>query len=1693
MKKPTDAKITRFRMWKKGKQWLFGASLLSAFFLTANVQAFAQENQKENAAAEINLLQDIPDSQPATINTPIEISTGEESIKVVEENDDKTGTLPDSEKLSTSELTPAVDGLNQEDNKQKLDQKAVTTENSPQTNSVSDTMSEDLLGDSDKPTSEFNDHLEDQFSVDTIIPVNASEKLDVSTPKAVNIYYDTDQSDGGSYYLHLWDTGQTEVDFTPMSSSIVDGKKRWHYAVNVAQDKSVFKYIIVRDRDWDQKKTQDMAAPVNTITETNIYHSNDYYSHFMNVQSEEFDKKFGYKDKVVDGDSEDGFQTVGKWGRLGATKNEDGTATINLWAPTAQEVTLNLYESVAKNASLDKTIIMQRGSDFNENDHTQNTVGVWTTTISKEEYDRLNKNGKGVAYDFSLTIPNAYFIQKSAYMKKGNDGNYYIDHYIYRNSATKEVINDQANDNASREQIAAFYLGRTDGNVGAISEQITRTVKTQDPYSQAVVQDGSRSVIIASSDLGDKVAITQNKRVTSNTQISVLEVDVRDFSIDESSGVDEKDRGNFLGMVQSGTTNASNGNHMTGIDYLNYLGVNYVQIMPIYDFQTVPELDKDDPENITISPKEDHGVHNNQQNWGYDPKNYNVPDGSYSTDPADPLVRIKEAKEMVQKLHDAGINVVMDVVYNHLYDGQENPFEWTVPGYFYAVMPDGAMNNDVGVGNAVRSNSEMMRQYIVNSVIYWAKEYGMDGFRFDAMSDLDVNTLNLVRDAINKIDPKIVTYGEGWDSMGKYLAKDGETPGSDKNAKQTPTYGFFDSIGRDAIAGSHYDNGNPPGFVNRHSDYKTNSNNLSRLVDSMLGGHGRHFGSASQQLNYVEVHDGMTLSDLLKHYNPEDTAEEHQKRVELASAMSALSQGIHFSQIGQEFLKSKEKSHNTYNGGDELNRIQWGLVKDNVDVVNFYKSIVALRKNESLLHLSDYQKEVFPHMVITNVQVNSGIITYELKKDNGDKYLMVFNNNTDTSNPSLILGGDNWYYGRTGAGNGVINSGDKRNDFSNAYIVTTNSENLYDKIGQFNGEKTIKFNPLSASVLYIPAKEETELITKQQTINYVDTKGTKKADSNVQKVTYLTIKFHDPNSKFTYTKSEIETKADDLGHLKNVLDTSTNEIETVVKTYYATNEAGDIIEVTELPAIENGKPKDTATIKWIEATAQTKLITHPVIAGYRVISNTDASNDLVQTPSHSLQKEASNQTITVTYAKETKAVIVSENDPEKRLPISINDLESKTNLIFEGVSGDTINWKNVDLTREGYSFTVNHQASLDLAVKAINNGHLGDEDIIYTVVYTANPAKISIRYVDNDDNDKVVKTETLDGVTNQVASFTFEVPAGYEKVSDNAATIKSFDTLDDSATASQVVTVALRHKHEKSTYETVNTVTYIGAGESTPAQATVKVTWAVDKDLVTQISNYTAVEKTQTVTSPAISGYEANKSSVVFSNTATTSQPANQEATVTYTENKPAPETKVPDTYPVVEDKVSDFVPETKVPDTYPVVEDKLSDFVPETKVPDSYPVVEDKVSDFVPETKVPDTYPVVEDKVSDFVPETKVPDTYPVVEDKVSDFVPETKVPDTYPVVEDKVSDFVPETKVFDTHPRVKDKDSNLMSKPIVSITKKTVEQTSHTPYSRVLKHQELPMTGDNDDSNRVIVGHVLVTLTMTGLIFFRRRKSNQ
>lgn len=1311
-------------------------------------------------------------------------------------------------------------------------------------------------------------------------------------PGTVIIHYRPHNGDNRQFYVYVWDTGTDQNQkFVPMEKKdkeqiaiikVVEGKDKLNYLITCADNFS---------GPNDNKVVNDMVAPVNKYTATDVFHNDhdNWYSQFLNVQTKEFDARYGYKDKIVENGK---FKVVGDLGQLGATLKADGSATINVWAPTANEVKINLYKSDKKDETDHISLSMTRGTTANYAQHEHNTIGVWTINLAKDQLkDYGYSSMEGVAYDFTLTMPNSYFIQKTEHWVQKPDNTWVKESDKYINSADNSSIKTTAD----HKSIADFYIGGP------------KTVTTQDPYSVATVRDGNHSVILDPAKVGKKVTGTKNKRVDSYTKMSVMEIDVRDFSISKSSGVSEENRGNYLGVIQNGTKNPNN-NQITGLDYLKYIGINYVQVMPVSDYETVPELLKGDPKNNEISTS---FRPDDQQNWGYDPKNYNVPEGSYASDPADPKNRIIELKQMIQGLHDAGINVIMDVVYNHLYAGQKNPFEHTVPGYFYAVNSDGKMNNDVGVGNAIRGDCEMMRRYIVNSTVYWTLEYGMDGFRFDAMSDLDVDTLNEVRKALDSIDEKLVTYGEGWDSMGKYLNNPLNPPGSISNANKLPKYAFFDSVARDSISGSHYDNENPPGFVNNLSEYK---NNPAVVCDSLLGGHAnKSYLSASQQLNYVEVHDGKTLSDLMYHYNSGDDAKLHKKRVELATAMSTLSQGINFVQIGQEFLKSKEQKHNTYNAGDKHNMIDWDLVKINADAVNLSKSLFKLRQSEPMFQMSDFSK-IRKTMVITNAQPKSGIITYELRNEvTGDKYLVVFNNNTATDNNKLTLGneGNNYYYGADKA-RGNING---TNDFSKAFIVTSSSPNLYDKIGKYNNEKNITMDYMSATVLFFPAEAKKELKTVKQTINYLDKENKAVHEKSQQAVTYLTVKVTDPKLNFSYQTSGIGTGSqEDLGHLKNVLShVGTNENETgapepVTLKYYATNDKNEYVKVDSEPELDiNGKPIDKDGIKWhlvsskgyvgnkssdyknaqltnnlqewqAGAVVQSKAVNHPVVKDQEVVNITQGCGDLSKTKALPMLKD---EIIDVVYDyKKARAVIISHNDPLNTLPKTID--QAKDSFRQEGKINDLIDFKikDKDLARQGYSYTVNGQASLVAAIKANNQGRLGQETVTFTVEYRPKEAKIKVIYHD-DETDKDIKTDQITGKTGQTVNFKVQDIANYSYVSDNSNEIKEFDDQDDSSEPSQTIVVHLKHRHAQEKLKTKVTVSYQGTANPI-TKAVREFEWLVDVDLVTNQRRYRPQQVKLVIVSPIIAGYKSDIPEVVVEVSLTTTKPEDQSFTVTY-------------------------------------------------------------------------------------------------------------------------------------------------------------------------------------------------------------------
>ncbi len=455
------------------------------------------------------------------------------------------------------------------------------------------------------------------------------------------------------------------------------------------------------------------------------------------------------------------------------------------------------------------------------------------------------------------------------------------------------------------------------------------TKRTADIYARACGVNGKRSMVV---DLRktdpDNWENDLHVMVDKPTNASVWEISVADFSSSETSGVSKSNRGKFLAFTESGTTvDGIQGGTPTCIDYLKKLGVKYVQIMPMYDFGSV-----DESKDIM-----------KQFNWGYDPVNYNVPEGSFSTDPYNGAVRIKECKQMIQALHNAGIGVIMDVVYNHTYS-TDSWFQYTVPNYYYRMNEDGTFSNGSGCSNDTASEHLMFRKYMIDSVTYWAKEYHIDGFRFDLMGLHDVTTMNDIRAALDGLyedgsGKKILMYGEAWNMPTK--ADEGTVMANQQNLTQMDDrIGAFDDTIRDAIKGSTA--GADKGFVQsggKRSDLKTGF-----LGQSNLG----WANVPSQCVTYASCHDNLCLYDKLVDsvYGSSEYRKRHEDLVlmnKLSAAIVMTAQGIPFFLGGEEFCRSKDGDENSYASSREENMLDWKNVESFSDVVEYYRGLLKIR------------------------------------------------------------------------------------------------------------------------------------------------------------------------------------------------------------------------------------------------------------------------------------------------------------------------------------------------------------------------------------------------------------------------------------------------------------------------------------------------------------------------------------------------------------------------------------------------------------------------------------------------------------------------------------------------------------------------------------------------------------------------------
>lgn len=514
-------------------------------------------------------------------------------------------------------------------------------------------------------------------------------------------------------------------------------------------------------------------------------------------------------------------------------------------------------------------------------------------------------------------------------------------------------------------------------------------------WAKAVGVNGDRAAIISLDDT-DPEGWENDRRpeLKKFNDIVIYEVHHRDFSIAGNSGI--QDKGKFLAMTEPGTKTESG--EATGIDHLLDLGVTHVHLLPSYDYSSVDEK----------TPEA------NQYNWGYDPKNYNVPEGSYSTDAYAPETRIREFKQMVQALHSKGIRVIMDVVYNHTAANDDSNFNLLVPGYFYRYKADGSYSDASGCGNEIASEKEMARRFIIESVKYWVNEYHVDGFRFDLMGIHDILTMNQLRDELDKIDPTLFVYGEGWTCNASTLPD--SLRALKKNAPNLNRIAVFSDDLRDALKGSFSDAAGR-GFV-------TGAQDMEESVKFGVAGGGAHpqvdytkvnystapyANSPAQVINYVSCHDDMCLVDKLNASAPEDaTADELKRFDKLAQTIVFTSQGVPFIYAGEEVFRNKKGVHNSYMSPDSINAIDWQWKTQNKDIFEYYKALIALRKAHPAFRIST-NEEVQESLRFLDA-TPAGVVAYTLGEHaNGDLWkeiLVIYNGNRKATEVTIPPG--NW-------------------------------------------------------------------------------------------------------------------------------------------------------------------------------------------------------------------------------------------------------------------------------------------------------------------------------------------------------------------------------------------------------------------------------------------------------------------------------------------------------------------------------------------------------------------------------------------------------------------------------------------------------------------------------------------------------------
>lgn len=540
-----------------------------------------------------------------------------------------------------------------------------------------------------------------------------------------------------------------------------------------------------------------------------------------------------------------------------------------------------------------------------------------------------------------------------------------------------------------------------------------------DPYARTTGANGLRGMVIdlpSTNPMGWENDV--RPPLKSSKDIIIWEIHMRDLSIHSSSGIVNK--GKFLGLTETGTKSPSG--EKTGLDHIVDLGVTHVHLLPVFDYSSVDETKLDTP----------------QFNWGYDPQNFNVPEGSYSTNPFDGNVRVKEFKAMVKALHDNGIRVVMDVVYNHTSTSNQVPFNQLVPNYYYRQDSLGRFTNASGCGNETASERPMVRKYMLESILYWANEYHIDGFRFDLMAIHDIETMNLIRSELNKIDPTIYMYGEGW------MASKSPLPFAEQankeNAYKLNKIGVFSDELRDGLRGRWMEEGD--------KGYLFGNVKLAESVKYGIAGGVKHpqidytkvcYGGKSyltdpsQFISYVSCHDNPCLWDKIVEKGEGLTDLEKIKIQKLANGIILTSQGVAFLHAGEEVVRTKKLVENSYNSPDSINNIDWTRKTTYNDVYQYYKKMIALRKNHPAFRMES-KADIIENLKFQEVS-DPSLIVYTLENSaNGDNWKSILvSTNTSAKDLEISLPAGKWQM--VANGEAISEDGVDSKIYSNKVVV----------------------------------------------------------------------------------------------------------------------------------------------------------------------------------------------------------------------------------------------------------------------------------------------------------------------------------------------------------------------------------------------------------------------------------------------------------------------------------------------------------------------------------------------------------------------------------------------------------------------------------------------------------------------------------